>query len=81
MIKKFVIEIENVSYEMSYEQAEKLYGELSKIFEKKVEYVPVSPTYPWSNYPQYPYVTFKDNSGTPATYPTTIQCGSDYKVH
>jgi hypothetical protein len=84
MIKKIVIDIDGVdgvTYEMNYTQAEKLYGGLSKIFEKKIEYVPSNP-YQWPNYPQYPHATLlKDNSGTPPPNPVMIQYGSDYKIH
>jgi hypothetical protein len=81
MIKKFVIEISGVTYEMNYAEAEKLYEELSKIFGKKIEYVPSypsTPTIPW--YPP-PVVTYQTNTGTPPPNYVSTQCGSDYKVH
>jgi hypothetical protein len=67
MIKKFTIEIDETTYEMNYEQAEKLYNVLSKIFQKQVTYVPPNsyvnpyPPAPWLN---PPYVVSDSSNGT-----------------
>jgi hypothetical protein len=63
-ITKVVIESRGTKYEFSLDELEAFYEVLTKIFGKRVEYIPYYPYWGWWK------ITWSDSTGTQYTYNT-----------
>lgn len=57
MIKKIILDLSGQQIELSLEQAEDLYNDLKKVFDKQLTYIPY-PNYPYT----YPHVWYLANT-------------------